>query len=473
VSVRVEEDRVLYGIVAAFIVVALAFLASSVATFLDSREIDRSGRELITNSLPSVTGLMRARTAARDIDVDVDERAGTTAAGLFDDVAAARARLGDAIHEARSTPNYPGELELYQSEVMPRLVDVDRAIEGIHTVAAKTPDDEARLTAAVMGLDRAAKELDAGLAAVADLNHVESYQAAHRIIGTRAFAVRLMLVLEAGSTLLAITAAVVAVRGGRRYAFHARQQLDRESARASELDLLAQRVAHDLMSPLAAVSLSLGAIQKVHADPDTTRSVERGRRALDRTRHMVQAIYSFSGSGARPEPGASSNLRPPAVEAAEEVVAAEAQSPPVIDVEEFEDVAVAMSRPVLGVVMTNLLSNASKFTRGSPERHVTVRARADDARVHVEVEDTGPGVPPGLEQAIFEPYRRAPGLSQPGLGLGLATVKRIVLAHGGTLGVAKAQAGGAVFWFEVPRAIEAPSDEMPAAPGDAESQVLH
>jgi signal transduction histidine kinase len=89
--------------------------------------------------------------------------------------------------------------------------------------------------------------------------------------------------------------------------------------------------------------------------------------------------------------------------------------------------------------------------------------------VRVEFEDTGPGVPPGFEKTIFEPYRRAPGVTQPGLGLGLATVQRLILAHGGTIGVSKARGGGAIFWFELPRAVAArPEGARPeTVPGHA------
>ena len=111
-----------------------------------------------------------------------------------------------------------------------------------------------------------------------------------------------------------------------------------------------------------------------------------------------------------------------------------------------------MDRGMLDVVLSNLLSNASKYMVSSPVRRITVRAGTEPRRVHVEVEDTGPGVPAGLAQTIFEPYKRAPGATQPGLGLGLATVKRLVEGHGGAVGVRNAPSGGAVFWFELPRA---------------------
>ncbi len=109
----------------------------------------------------------------------------------------------------------------------------------------------------------------------------------------------------------------------------------------------------------------------------------------------------------------------------------------------------------------------AKFMRDSPQRCISVRAIPGDRRVRVEVEDSGPGIPPGSEQSIFEPYARAPGITQPGLGLGLATVKRIICAYGGTVGVRRAKAGGAIFWFDLPHANAVPREEKAGAAGRA------
>jgi signal transduction histidine kinase len=167
---------------------------------------------------------------------------------------------------------------------------------------------------------------------------------------------------------------------------------------------------------------------------------------------MVRSIYTFAESGARPVPGARAPLRKTLLEAVEELQAAEDPTARPIEVQPLEEIEVATDPAVLGVIVSNLLSNALKFTRGSDVRRIAVRVASDEEHVHVEVEDNGPGVPPELEESIFQPYHRAPGLTQPGLGLGLATVKRLVLAYAGSVGVRRAASGGAIFWFELPRA---------------------
>jgi signal transduction histidine kinase len=459
---------VLQGFVGAFVVVALVFMGASVATFYASREIDTAAQDLLGNALPSVMELMQARSAQRrlDIDVEVLTRTRSGRAELIDELVSARAELDASLRQAMATPDYPGERELYVRDVEPRLTELDRGIEGLRAAVIADAGNERQVAAATATLDAAAKDLDGALAALAEVNHERAFDAARRIIGTRSQTARLAFFLEAGSAAIAFVAAAAAVRAQRRFAHASRRRYDQERERAAELDMLAQRVAHDLMSPLAAVALSLSAIHRAHPDPDTTRSLDRANRALQRSRQMVQGIYAFSRSGAHPVEGATAPLRASLVEAVDELLATEA-SPPAVDVQAFDEVEVAMDRAVLGVVVANLLSNGSKYTRDSSERRVTVRARSDAGRAHVEVEDTGPGVPPGLEKSIFEPYRRAPGVTQPGLGLGLATVQRLVTAHGGKVGVRNAPSGGAVFWFDLPRAPgprTAPSTEEPAAP---------
>ncbi len=94
-----------------------------------------------------------------------------------------------------------------------------------------------------------------------------------------------------------------------------------------------------------------------------------------------------------------------------------------------------------------------------------VRGQAQRGRVRVEVADTGAGLPEEMQQRVFEPYVRL-DKSRPGIGLGLATVRRLVLAHGGKVGVSPNAGTGAVFWFELPlsEAVARVRGELPPGP---------
>jgi signal transduction histidine kinase len=101
-------------------------------------------------------------------------------------------------------------------------------------------------------------------------------------------------------------------------------------------------------------------------------------------------------------------------------------------------------------VLKNLISNALKYSPAGS--CVRVRARTTAGAVAVEVEDEGPGVAPDDLARIFEPYYRAPATArlERGTGLGLAVVKSLVEAHGGTIRAERAAGRGTRMTFVIP-----------------------
>jgi signal transduction histidine kinase len=102
-------------------------------------------------------------------------------------------------------------------------------------------------------------------------------------------------------------------------------------------------------------------------------------------------------------------------------------------------------------VLTNLLSNALKFTpRGGL---VMLRVLADDGQGVVEVEDSGPGIPPADLEVIFERFHQAGDrvVAKPsGVGLGLPISREIVEHHGGSLTVRSREGAGSCFRVALP-----------------------
>jgi two-component system sensor histidine kinase KdpD len=96
-------------------------------------------------------------------------------------------------------------------------------------------------------------------------------------------------------------------------------------------------------------------------------------------------------------------------------------------------------------VLANLFDNATKYTPDD----ATLRIRADrvGTRIHLTVEDDGPGFPPGVNaDSFFEAFSRgARESSIPGVGLGLSLSRRIVEAHGGSIAASRASPHGARF----------------------------
>ena len=100
-------------------------------------------------------------------------------------------------------------------------------------------------------------------------------------------------------------------------------------------------------------------------------------------------------------------------------------------------------------ILANLVSNAVKYS--PPDSEVRLCARRAGAMVEIEVLDRGAGIPDEARERIFEPYYRAPDVGAVrGTGLGLAVVKALVDAHGGTIRVESAVGAGTRVTFSLP-----------------------
>jgi signal transduction histidine kinase len=111
-------------------------------------------------------------------------------------------------------------------------------------------------------------------------------------------------------------------------------------------------------------------------------------------------------------------------------------------------------------VLLNLLSNAVKFT---PEGgRIGVAAVLADGAVQIAVSDTGIGIAPEDQEAIFEEFRQVGGdyaRKQEGTGLGLTLAKKFVELHGGKIWVESAVGKGSTFTFTLPLSLISPSPE--------------
>ncbi len=115
---------------------------------------------------------------------------------------------------------------------------------------------------------------------------------------------------------------------------------------------------------------------------------------------------------------------------------------------------VEADRIQIGRLISNLLSNALKYTRAGGT--VTARLRNEGDEVVFEVEDTGVGIPAEALPHIFDRFYRVPGhREKQGLGLGLSFVSWIVKAHGGQIDVESAPDKGTKFVARLP-AVEPP-----------------
>lgn len=110
---------------------------------------------------------------------------------------------------------------------------------------------------------------------------------------------------------------------------------------------------------------------------------------------------------------------------------------------------VAFDAVLIERVLCNLLENAAKYTPAGS--CIIIGAELEDGSLVVSVSDNGPGLPPGMEQRIFDMFARGEKESAtPGVGLGLAICRAIIEAHGGKITACNIVGGGAKFSFTLP-----------------------
>ena len=117
---------------------------------------------------------------------------------------------------------------------------------------------------------------------------------------------------------------------------------------------------------------------------------------------------------------------------------------------EPEEITVNADERRVRQVVFNLLSNAVKFTPAGGR--VDISARADDGHVEIAVADTGPGIPAGDLERVFEEFEQSSdGKKVEGTGLGLPLSRKLVELHGGRLWVESEVGRGSTFRFTLPR----------------------
>jgi nitrogen fixation/metabolism regulation signal transduction histidine kinase len=233
--------------------------------------------------------------------------------------------------------------------------------------------------------------------------------------------------------------------------------------RISAWQEMARRLAHEIKNPLTPIQL---AVQEIHRRYDGG-AVEY-RRLLDTT---LEVVEDEVGTLRRLVSEFSDFARLPHAELERADLAAFvrdlADKPLVTDDERRSDpdapvgdsiavsfdvpkgsVFVEMDRQMLRRVIINLVQNATQaIARAGGAGRVVVRLGTEAGDVVLDVEDSGPGIPDDMREAVFDPYVTT---RTDGTGLGLAIVKKIVVEHGGTIVASRSPLGGAKLRVRLP-----------------------
>jgi len=270
-----------------------------------------------------------------------------------------------------------------------------------------------------------------------------------------------------------VTAMKAALRARRRQ-YAARATMEALELREAQLKIADQRkdeflamLAHELRNPLAALSMALELIQRPGTDPIRIAHHQSTiRRQLGNLVRLVDDLLDVT----RITRG-TFELRRSHLDLNLLLDGAVAAVRPLLDA---RGIALVVTRPRHTVplnadatrmeqVMTNLLSNAAKFTESGGSVEVSLTTLAEQAVV--QVRDTGRGIPSRMTEQVFEPFVQVDaGLDRTkgGLGLGLTLVRRLVQMHGGTV-TASSEGPGRGSVFEVRLPLRREPQSSPAA----------
>jgi signal transduction histidine kinase len=216
-----------------------------------------------------------------------------------------------------------------------------------------------------------------------------------------------------------------------------------------ELETFSYSASHDLQGPLGRIKGFCDLIAKRGAeglDPKIASYLQIICSETDQMRQLIQDLLKMSRL-------ARIELRYEKVDLskiAQEIVETLRQSEPGRQVQiQIQDGLVADGHPtLLRVVLENLISNAWKFT-SKTEGDVTIEFGRDEKGFLVR--DNGAGFDMTYAQKLFQAFQRMHTISEfPGTGVGLATVQRIILRHGGQIWAESAPGKGATFHFTLP-----------------------
>ncbi|MFC5675993.1 sensor histidine kinase [Aeromicrobium endophyticum] len=215
------------------------------------------------------------------------------------------------------------------------------------------------------------------------------------------------------------------------------------------LSQFADQVSHDLRTPLTAILVNaelLATEPVIEGDADVAQMVEAVEQAGHRMDAMIQQMLSFAQQGGRPR-NADVDLAHVLDLVLKDVAPLSQRSEAQIVVGELP--RVVGDADLIYSVLLNLMTNAIKFARPNQRPEVTVRAERRDRHWRIRVDDNGIGVAEDRRESMFEIFTRDDH-DRIGHGIGLATARRIVEAHDGTIGMDASPSGGTSVWFDLP-----------------------
>lgn len=217
----------------------------------------------------------------------------------------------------------------------------------------------------------------------------------------------------------------------------------KEQASLAQLGKLAAVVAHEVRNPLAAIRGALQVIGRRMDDTSTERAVIQDVIArVDGLNDIVSDLLLF----ARPRPPVliSVPVRDVLTGVASLLANDSAMARVKVDIE-VDDAQIQADVDQLQQALLNLLINGGQAMQG--DGRIRISSALTATHCALAIHDEGPGLPQDVREHLFEPFFTT---KHRGTGLGLATAKRIIEAHGGTLALESPAGGGTVAHIRMP-----------------------
>ncbi|WP_405239161.1 sensor histidine kinase [Lentisalinibacter orientalis] len=231
------------------------------------------------------------------------------------------------------------------------------------------------------------------------------------------------------------------------------QETAERQSRLSSMGEMTARLAHQIRTPLASALLYVSQIEQGATEPALTRRF--AGRAIAKLRELEQMINDmvvFAGGGRGPaERFPVAGLLEDVAEAAAAHTPGDAEAAVVTVVMAEPGLTMSGNRPALAGALSNLVQNALQMA-GDAARVELGAARTDAGEIWLTVTDNGPGVDESLRDRIFEPFFTT---RRQGTGLGLAVVRSVAGAHGGSVSVEN-HGDGATFLLRLPAVADQP-----------------
>ncbi|HEU4371331.1 MAG TPA: MASE4 domain-containing protein [Methylomirabilota bacterium] len=249
-----------------------------------------------------------------------------------------------------------------------------------------------------------------------------------------------------------------------------------QSEKVATMGSLLAGVAHELNNPLAVLMGQADLLRRGAKDPALVQRAGKITAAAERCGRVVKNFLALARQ--RPPERGNVVLNQVVAEAVE-LLAYELRTDSItVSLDLADDLPPLWADAhQLHQVLVNIVANAHQAMRSSPApREVSITTRSDPARqrVHLDLTDNGPGIPPEIRAKIFEPFFTTKPAGQ-GTGLGLSLCRSIVEEHGGAITVESEPGRGTTFAITlpvVPRPLDAGAPIAVEAPAPVGSKAI-